>query len=389
VVPVFFGSDPSPGAGVHVGTIRGHGVVLTCLHAAKHGVRTVAGITPVDIYRDQYGYDMVAVIVPVLDAPAVTIGAASKLGDAVEIIGYPLGRFHRHRGRVVGYFRPEGKQPWGDLSIDTASQDGDSGGAVLASNGTLVGLLWGTRSDGGPGSIAISAPAIADFLRRLEITLRKRDEPAVPTKPPPAKTETPQDDVADSLRKPLDGIRDQQPSQIPSLTEHRLRQIEAALTADGLQEIIGEVAGTASPAPSLTAIAVPAIMAGLGWTGPPAIAAVVGLKVLSLLIRRRRKRRSEEAADSASEFPPAESVGSLPRDDTEAREFLQLSQLEGRSPLHDALVGRVAFDELDKAIDSKPDGPHADWARALKRTLEQRFNEMAPPAVFAAAGKTS
>jgi len=196
VVPVFFGTDPSPAAGVYVGVIRGRGVVLTCLHAAKHGVRAVssvvAGVTPIEIYRDRHGYDMVAVLVPPLDVPAATVGTAPPPGDMVEIVGYPLGRFGRHRGKVLGYFRAETGRRWGDLSIDTASQDGDSGGAVLDSGGVLVGLLWGTRADGAAGSVAISAPAIANFLARLEITLGGSgtppgpDEPGPPVPPVPA-----------------------------------------------------------------------------------------------------------------------------------------------------------------------------------------------------------
>ena len=109
----------------------------------------------------------------------------------------------------------------------------------------------------------------------------------------------------------------------------------------------------------------------------------MGLRLLSGLMRyRRRKQGSEEAAAAAGGFLPDGDIGSLPRDDEEAYQFLQLSRLEGRSPLHDALVGRIAFDELDKAIDAKPDGPGADWARALRRKLEDRFNQMAPPALF-------
>ena len=161
----------------------------------------------------------------------------------------------------------------------------------------------------------------------------------------------------------------------------------SAVTADSIRAIVGEAVGSAAQGPGLADAAIPAILAGLGWTGPPAIAALVGLKILSTLIRRRRKRSKEGAGSPAPEFR-AEPVGSIPRNDTETIEFLRLSQLEGRSPLRDALIGRLTFDALDNAIESQPDGPEANWARRLKRQLEDRFNEMAPPAVYA-AGQTS
>ena len=85
-------------------------------------------------------------------------------------------------------------------------------------------------------------------------------------------------------------------------------------------------------------------------------------------------------ADAADEFPSE--IGIVPRDDTEAKQFLRLSQLEGRSPVHDALVGRIAFDEIQNTIDHEPAGSEAVWAQSLKDTLLTRFNEMAPTAVF-------
>ena len=132
-------------------------------------------------------------------------------------------------------------------------------------------------------------------------------------------------------------------------------------------------------APDLLAVAVPALLVGLGVTFPPALA-VIGGRVALGIYRRRKQRKAGAAA--APEFQ------GLPRDDPEAVQFLQLSAREGRSPVRDALVGRLAFDELDNVIDSGTDRPQADWARTLKRTLETRVNDMAPLAVFSATGKT-
>ena len=68
----------------------------------------------------------------------------------------------------------------------------------------------------------------------------------------------------------------------------------------------------------------------------------------------------------------------IERDDREARQLLQLSQLEGRDPLQDAIAGRLALDRLDAAADGDADSPRAKWADELRRELRERFNEIAP-----------
>lgn len=180
VLPVFFGSDPSPAAGVYVGVIEGRGITLTCWHAARHGVRCVGRERPVAITQDKYGYDMAAVLTRPLEVPVAILGAQARQGEEVTVIGYPGDRYGTHTGRVMGYFEIESGQPWGDLMIDASSSDGDSGGAVLNSSGQLVGLVWGTAADGSSSTAAVSGPAIADFLCRIQIMLAG-EEPAEET----------------------------------------------------------------------------------------------------------------------------------------------------------------------------------------------------------------
>ncbi len=419
VVPVFFGeNDPIPGAGIYIGVIRGRGITITAWHMAKHGVRRVLGKIPTGITRDKLGYDLAAVMTDPLNIPQAVLASEARTGESVSITGYPRGRVGTRRSRVIGFFLPEAGQAWGDLMLEGASAPGDSGGPITDENGQIVGMLWGTAED--KTSAAVSVTAIADFLRRVDVMLGGMDEngdgaaepdgasvPGLPVTPPvPSANIIAGGLPVDSARPGVGGD-----GAIPFGVADRFDRLEALIAANaaatqppisssamrrGSNDAIdhGGVSDFTKPvdgpvAPSLMNAAIPAILAGLGWTGPPALAAVVGLKVLSAIIRRRRgKRRSGEAADAADEFPDPEPAGSIPRDDEEARQILQLSRLEGRSPLHDAIVGRIAFDELDKAIDSEPDGSAADWARKLRRRLEDRFNEMAPPAVYSAAGKT-
>jgi len=60
-------------------------------------------------------------------------------------------------------------------------------------------------------------------------------------------------------------------------------------------------------------------------------------------------------------------------------EILRLSKLEGRDAIHDALVGRIAYDELQNIIDARD--KRSEWAAGLRRKLEERFNQMVPLAL--------
>jgi len=68
----------------------------------------------------------------------------------------------------------------------------------------------------------------------------------------------------------------------------------------------------------------------------------------------------------------------IERDESEARQLLQLSQLEGRDPLQDAVAGRLALDRLDAVADGDGDSAAAQWADELRRELRERFNDIAP-----------
>ena len=126
----------------------------------------MASSDPLEIVRDQLGYDLAAVFTSPLSVPAATVGPAPSPDDAVTITGCPGGRIAAHVGKVLGYHPPDNGRQWGELAIGVGSHSGDSGGLV-ACRGLFVGLLWGTRSDGGPRSVAVPIPAIVDFLRRL------------------------------------------------------------------------------------------------------------------------------------------------------------------------------------------------------------------------------
>jgi deoxyribodipyrimidine photolyase len=91
---------------------------------------------------------------------------------------------------------------------------------------------------------------------------------------------------------------------------------------------------------------------------------------------RRDEKEVEQWEGSAVEtatFQPIE------RNLDEATQLLQLSRLEGRDPLQDALMGRLAGDRLESDSDNPSiDATIRNYARDLRRELAERFNEIAP-----------
>lgn len=331
-----------------------------------------------------------------------------RIGDVLWAGGYagPEGYFQIVSGRLRQFVTPE-KPVVGPknsvLKFEGSAEIGVSGGVISNDAGRLVGIVSASDHEFVFGTHCVH---ILKFLDRIlaPVPMTPMNSPSRPVTPPPAAAEsvsTPSDSpiVADHLDK----IRGQVADDIAATQEadnERLTGIEAAIEA-----LAG--ASRQSPEPviqptSLLKSALPGVLTALGWSGPPSIAALLALKTATWAVRRRKKKRSETTpksstvksqepepepesqdgvvADAADKFPPE--IGSIPRDDTEAIQFLRLSQMEGRSPVHDALVGRIAFDELQNTIDHEPAGPEAVWAQSLKDTLLTRFNEMAPTAVF-------
>lgn len=187
VVPVYFGNYPTPASGIYVGTIRGRGVTITCWHAAKHGVRSVADAPVEFVMSDKFGYDMAAVITrPLSVSKAVISRVRTRIGQAVRIIGYPDGRIRARSARIIGWFAPEDGQEYGDVRFDVRASDGDSGGAVFDERGELIAMIWGTSAGGSVDCVGVSQPAIVDFLCRLETVFTAEDAATPDTVEPPA-----------------------------------------------------------------------------------------------------------------------------------------------------------------------------------------------------------
>lgn len=120
------------------------------------------------------------------------------------------------------------------------------------------------------------------------------------------------------------------------------------------------------------------------YFGLPVAGASVGAAAVGWLLRRRtagraardfRPRDGPPAAAGAAS--PAAGDNRLPREYDEAVEVLQLAEREGRVPIHEALRGCLAGDEIDKLCE-QADPLTKQLGTQLRDRIAQRFNSIAP-----------
>jgi len=362
--------------------------------------------------------------------PAKMAQQQPAAGDRFLVAGWAQAKTFRWRsGRLRRWVSFDDGKHFGGMELDCPAEEGMSGGPIYDTRQGVVGLVTVTdgRTCAGP-----CLPRVRDLLRFLLPPYPNRpgllvpnpwrrgaegvaeDRPPVAQEnplpesvpelegwqrwPPAAEPDEPAAGealagqppaesaivaVVRELQGAMEGLRtriEEMQENIAIAPRAESRPADAGSTAaDGTEaaasagqapaiEAAGELAGRV--APWLGALW-PALGAGAAGGGGVAVLWLAGRLLLTLL---RRKR--EGGAPAAGEF-----LAGVPRDLGEAKEYLRLAQLEGRSPVLDALVGRVALDKLDTAIQQSA-GPAGDWARQFKRDLLSRTNAMAPMAVY-------
>lgn len=214
------------GSGAYVGQVAGRHVVLSAKHiGAVSSVRFGDGSTSrvTAAFTDRYGYDLAAFVVDSASVAPTILGNVPQQGDVVTIAGWPGGRYGERSGPVAGFLPPQSGQQWGDLDLGFAcGGPGDSGGPVLDRSGRLVGIHYGR----GPGrALAVSAPAISDFLSRVASQIGESPNGPPPLLPGPGPAETPDD--------PLVPIEPEQPTPDDRFDaiNTRLDELAAAIKA--------------------------------------------------------------------------------------------------------------------------------------------------------------
>jgi hypothetical protein len=289
----------------------------------------------------------------------------------------------------LGYARPAAGTTHETLTLTGSAREGDSGGPVFNARGELVAVVWGTDGHTVEGTYCGRVRRfLAGLLGRGGRPAPLRPVPPGPSPPaatPPPSTAPPSQrpepgpaSLLEELRRRLDsqsetlGQRIHRIETAAGLIERlreRIERAESVVGPENLRAVVREVAGglVAEAAPSLLEKAVPALLAALGWTGPPSIALVLGLRLAAALLKRRATKRRQSLAPNAG---PA--AAGPPICDDYAKQLAGVYALSGRSPTADATLGREYDEELRRAAESS-DGVLAAWARTLRDRVARRF----------------
>ena len=394
------------------------GFVLTCAHLFREAVGEVTVSFPDGgSYRAKLlgvdrQWDLAVLRIARPQAAAIAIAAdAPRPGQWLKSCGYGRdGRYWCNRGQVRGYVRTEGTQSCETLEISGTARQGDSGGPIFNERGELVAVLWGTNGQivggtycgrirlflqrlfGGPANNATQG----DAAGRPVVPVRRDAENHALLQRLREKLEKIESNVALSeglnrrIAQRLENVETRsQDSGIKEKARQIARDTAKAVAKDIARQVAEELlAEQNSPA---VAAWVPGLMAGLGWTGPPAVAATLAIMLAGRLLRRRVEKRLGVSKHGDPETRRGEEVGRSkeieetenkdrqqdqaklsPLNDTYASQLADVFALSGHSPTADATLGREYDEELSRAASSS-DGALAAWARDLRDRVAKRF----------------
>lgn len=329
-------------------------------------------------------------------AVAVTIATdAPRPGQWLESCGYGSdGRYWCNRGQARGYVRAEGTSTFETLELSGMARQGDSGGPVFNQRGELAAVLWGTngRIVGGTycgririflsrvfGNPAGKAPRSQNPVPQKPAsqnptpTLPGGQWPLVPVRPSDGKT---QNEAVGLLRRRLDGLETRLDStELAEKARAAARNVARDVARDTAGRIVEEF--VARQGETAAAAWLPGLMAALGWTGPPAIAATLGITILGGLLRRRVKKRLDKKQQAGTRSPDSENDNGAETkrpslNDSYARQLADVFALSGHSSTADATLGRE-YDQALRQAEKSSDGALASWAKELRDRVAQRF----------------
>ncbi len=133
------------------GVIVHAGFVLTNCHVLKGadfvGLKSGGATVTAELVEVQIAHDLCLLRAALLDAPALARGNAQELriGQRVYALGAPLGLDLTFTEGVVSGLRREGG--YALIQTSAAVSPGSSGGALLAQDGSLVGIISFKLSD--------------------------------------------------------------------------------------------------------------------------------------------------------------------------------------------------------------------------------------------------
>ena len=165
------------GSGVLVANSDSRGLVVTNWHVitcdAKSRVRKITVILSdgrklrAKLLKADRAWDLAALEIPPTGLTAIELaGRPARPGEPCTIAGYgPKGVYREAAGQCVRYLSPDGKLPREDIEVSATARQGDSGGPILNGQGSLAGILWGTR----PGeTFGASVQRVRKFLNGID-----------------------------------------------------------------------------------------------------------------------------------------------------------------------------------------------------------------------------
>ena len=391
IVNALPGGTTCYGSGTLVGKEGARGLVVTCGHLFRQGAGTVTVAFPggrqssAAVLAVDPTWDLAALeIGEPLVAPAVIAEDSPRPGEALQSCGFgPDGRYLCNQGRALGYVRTAASPGHETLELSGAAREGDSGGPVFNSRGELVAVVWGTDGRSVEGTYC-------GRIRKFLAGLLGRGGPPRPQEPSPSGPQTPAGprtpilgDRLEEFRRRLSDQERAAGDRIDKIEKavglfaglkERLEKAESAAGPENLRAIAREAATglIAQATPGLWEKLLPAALAALGWTGPPSVALIIGLRVLTALVKRRAAKRTTSSGRAGAGQSPRRPNTTSPLNDDYAGQLAGVYALSGRSPLADATLGREYDEELRRAEESG-DGALARWARALRERVGRRF----------------
>ena len=362
-------------------------LILTCAHPFEFAGNTMVtyanGQTEwASIIKKDHAIDLALLRVQRNDRMRIPISSAvPAIGEWVAGFGCGYQAFKESQGKVDGYLwlgRPESVTvPPDGFSFVVGVRQGDSGGPVINANGELAGVIFGGDATETNAIDCVVTNAFID--KALTIGHQGTSDPVSP--PAPVLGMPGFVEPGATLLNPLSWLPivpvkpsiQQTTNPKKEQSEYSIERQKAPRTGRGLLNQFDMLSLAVRGGKFAAAAA--GITLGAGLTGGTGLAAWLAIQGALGLHKRRKKRKRGQAAAAADSF------SGIARDDEEAKQLLQLSQLEGRSPVHDAIIGRFTFDTIEKFLDQQSTGPAADALRKLRFQIESRFNEVAPAAV--------
>ncbi len=126
------------------GTCIAPGLVVTAWHIIRDGYEFKVNDLPAKVVGSDKVWDLAALVT---EDKFDTVNIATERpveGDTLVVCGYGSGDYREETGKLLKYFSPSGDHPADILSMNVKSRNGDSGGPIFNTQGTLAGVLFGS-----------------------------------------------------------------------------------------------------------------------------------------------------------------------------------------------------------------------------------------------------